>query len=114
MRYFYEYNLTDVGGKLTASEGGRFFGNVPRQAALKICRRGAKLILVREGKTKKVHVYTGSVSKKLMPSDDTVPAWIRGRTIDVPHLSKVGVIKFKKLSEILDKLPAEVEAMLGA
>jgi hypothetical protein len=77
------YVPLDAGGRDTAM---LFQGKSPRVAALKCARRGMKSIHLRETRTNKVHVFTGSV--KMDKRTEDMPDWLQEK-ITVPHVKKM-------------------------
>ncbi len=69
-----------------------FSGKQPRQAALKAARRGFKDIQLRERGTKKVHLFSGSVSVVSAPANK--PDWLPDK-IKKPSVKKEGIKRLK-------------------
>ena len=65
-----------------------FSGRQPRQAALKVARRGIKDIRLRERGTKKVHIFKGDT--KLVNSPKDRPDWLPEK-INKPMVKKQGI-----------------------
>ena len=75
------------GGKDTSQV---FASRQPRGAALKAATRGATDIHLRERGTKRVHVFTGSISMVDPPA--SAPAWLKGKgKIKKANVKKQGV-----------------------
>ncbi len=84
------FALRDASG----NEIGIFTGTAPRQAALKVARRGIKDIRLRERGTKKIHVYQGN--RKKVEKPDNAPAWMH-KKIWKPTVKKIGVENLEKI-----------------
>jgi len=111
-RNFFGYGIREgPNGELEAYQDGKFTGVRPRNAATKIASRGKKLILLRESRTNKIHVYTGST--KTIPAPDGAPAWTAGKLLKRGLVKKVGVLHFKTFDDIIPQLPAKLEALMG-
>jgi hypothetical protein len=118
-KHYEQIVIKKVKGMRTATTASHFKGRRPRDAALKAATQGAKLILLREipdqqaeHKVQRVHVFTGDI--KMVPVPDNAPIWLKKKAlIPKPRVFKEGIIKFKKLADVLPGLPEKVEALLG-
>ena len=78
-----KYFVLMKGGKDTSQV---FASRQPRGAALKAATRGHTEINLRERGTKRVHVFTGSVTMVDPPA--SAPSWLQGKKIKKANVKK--------------------------
>ena len=82
------------------NEHGVFIGKQPRQAALKAANRGKgtkkkpEMIILRERRTKKVHIYQGW--REEVPAPKNKPIWMPDK-IKKPNVKKLMIDKVDKI-----------------